>query len=1581
MKNIKTFIQMKLNNGALLGIKLFSYLFIAILLIISVNTYAQSCANYVVTRDTAVSYSSIAGTGSSLFTWRNTTSNQNDDNRSYQAPIGFDFWYLGVRYTQFSSDLNGFIDFSSSTSDGNSAIMSAPYAYAGNYMNVFSTANASMLALAPMYDDIWTAGSGTAAIANSIVYKTTGTAPNRILTVEWINFDKYGSSSGSINFQIKLYETSGIIEFVYGSITAGSAAYVYCSGINGNWTTGAPTAAQLLTQQTANTNSFSNTAQNNLSVKPVNNSRITFTPPATSAAPSNLTFTAVAKTGTTLNWNDNATNEVGYVIYNSTDNVNYNFVAQTSSNTTSYSISGLSASTLYFYKVYAVSEGKLSSALTGSQITLAAGAIASIASGNWGSSSTWNCACIPTSGDIVTIANGHTVTLDTNGSCSSLIIGQGISGQLTLGNNTTSRSLTIGGDLTVYSGATIIVGSNISTHTLSVLGNIVNNGTINFAPTATRVCNLTVNKNGNQTVSGTGNTNNYNLITVNLGSSNTNTLEITSTKFSASTNFLTLTNGTFKLSSAVTITPFTAASTITSTCGLWMNNSGATINLTGGTISLLGYIRATSGTINIGNASDQNLTSNGGTLIIEGGTMNIAGRLDNSGISALTYFTMSSGQLTLATSGSTTALLAPFNFTEIGSTFNFSGGTIVIRKPGSGNLGYVNIGGTNGSVSGGTIQIGDALTPASQTIQINSSIAIPNLVIGNSVAVTAQLNTNPLTINNNISINSGLLNSNSLNISLGGNFTNNGSFTAGTGTVILNGTSQTLTGNAVTFNNLTIKNSGVKTLTTGLCTINGILSIEGTATVSSAPTYGTAATLQYNSSTARLAGQEWITPFVATGGITNINTGTVTLNASKTISSSLILTAGKFAIGANTLTLNGNFSGTTNFALVGGSSSNLVIGNTGTIGTLYIDQTTVGTTNRLQNFSINRNGSTITLGNIFEITGTVTLSNGTLASAGFLTLVSNNAGTARIGSIIGTGAITGNVTIQRFIPGGLNNRAYRFLASPVSGQTFSASWQQDIHITGPGTGGSVCPNMSQNSNGFDNNASTISSIYTYSEISGAWTSISNTNATSLNSAIPYRVFIRGNRSQGCSLLTTPYATPDDVILKSSGTLTTGTVNTGLTYTVSKGAGWNLVTNPYPSAIDWNNPAWVSAKSSNISSTIYIWNPASGIAGQYASWNPVGGSVNGGSNIIQSGQSFFVKTTSSATLSFQESYKSSDQTSQIFGKTVLVNNLKIQLKDSAITDEAVVFTYAGSTHNIDNLDGQKMSFGNGSVGTYTTTNDTLLTFNALEPFNTGNIDTVFLKTGLVANKSYALKTIGANSFINNYHVYLVDKFTSIITDLSTVSSYFFTTNSGSTSYNPLRFYLIFADPSTLPVKLNAFSAVKQENKVILNWNTSSEINSSSFIIERSNDAINFIEVTSVKAAGNSSQNINYSAIDFQPNLYEVNYYRIKQIDVDGKYSYSSIAAIDFSETVSHKSELKLWPNPASNDYVNLSLGSNSTPTITVMIIDVIGRVVEKIKIASNNENFVIPVNQLNQGAYLIKVYSNDKFIEHIKLVKE
>src|ERR1039457_6975061 len=89
-------------------------------------SFSQSCAKYAVTLTPAITYTSIAGSGgTSNFIWRNITSNQNDDNRSYQVPIGFDFWYLGVRYINISAQLNGTVDFSSSASDGNTPVGSS----------------------------------------------------------------------------------------------------------------------------------------------------------------------------------------------------------------------------------------------------------------------------------------------------------------------------------------------------------------------------------------------------------------------------------------------------------------------------------------------------------------------------------------------------------------------------------------------------------------------------------------------------------------------------------------------------------------------------------------------------------------------------------------------------------------------------------------------------------------------------------------------------------------------------------------------------------------------------------------------------------------------------------------------------------------------------------------------------------------------------------------------------------------------------------------------------------------------------------------------------------------------------------------------------------------------------------------------------------------------------------------------------------------------------------------------------------------------------------------------------------------
>jgi hypothetical protein len=785
---------------------------------------AQSIANYATVRTTGITYSSISSTGNAIDSWRNNTVLMQDDNRSNQTDIGFDFWYNGTRYTKFSVSTNGYVDFSSSTADG------GPYATPYGYDNTQFTGNGSgtWLALAPFYDDM-TAQGGVDALGNSIKYLVTGSAPNRVLTIEWINMAVYLNTTPSLNFQVKLYETTGVIEFVYGTMTQGTANFTYTCGINAATLANTPTAAQLKCQQTANSNTFNNTEQNALTAMPANNSKITFTPPATTpASPSGtLTFTGVSQTGMTVNWTNWCTNELGYVLYNSTDNVNFDFVTQTAVNATSYVATGLLPGTTYYWRMYAVTEGYLSAAVSGNQATNAAGNVISITTGNWNQTTTWNCGCIPSLADNVTIANGHTVSINVNANANSLTVGQGTSGTLRFTGGT-NLTLNVSTNLTVSTGATFNIANNAA-HTLNLGGNLANNGSLDFRFNANRTCDVNFTKNGNATLSGTGATNQYNLIRLNMGSSINNTLDVTASNFTVQPDFLVLNTGTFKLSTlnAVTITPFSGLATINNSSGIHINSATATVNF-GNTIDLYGNLLVSNGTVNIGNAQNENVASNGGVFQIFGGNVNIAGQYYSANINTLAKFTISGGTLTLPTSGCTSTTIAPFHIDGAGSTFNMSGGTIVIQREGgtgAQDLGYTAINITNSAVTGGTLQIGNASTPAAQIMNINTTARVGNLLI-NSANATGRLTTNPLTVTSNVTIATGVLNANNLNLTLGGTWTNNATFTPGTGTVIFNGSAaQTLTGSVVTtFNNLTISNTSGSGVTLGLNTnVSGTL--------------------------------------------------------------------------------------------------------------------------------------------------------------------------------------------------------------------------------------------------------------------------------------------------------------------------------------------------------------------------------------------------------------------------------------------------------------------------------------------------------------------------------------------------------------------------------------------------------------------------------------------------------------------------------------------------------------------------------------------------------------------------------------
>ncbi len=1246
---------------------------------------SQSIANYNSIRNTSISYNSISATGSSFATWRNSNSNTQDDNRSDLTNIGFDFWYNGVRYTQFCASTNGFLDFSSSASDGGPG--GGGFSYSNSAFTANNAANATRPSVAPFYDDLTAQGNVT-ALGNSLKYGLSGTAPNRTLTVEWINMAVFQNVSPSLNFQVQLVESKGIIKVNYGTMNAGTNLFSYSMGLNGPTVSFIPSTAQLKMLQTANSNSLSNTVQNNLSAMPAAGSQYVFTPPQPAAATGNITFTGVTQTGMTLNWTDWATNEVGYAIYNSTDGINYSFVTQTAAGATSSAITGLLPSTTYYWQVYAVTEGWLSTALSGSQITSPAGNKISATSGNWSLASTWTPTGVPTAGDNVTIATGHIVSINTNAQCNNLAVGQGAGGILQFTGNT-ARTLLVNSNITVNNNSTFQVPtSSNATHSVTVDGNMINNGTINFASDNNSLAN-SIFLNGNQTISGSGSCN-FNRISVNLASS-ANTLEVTVASFSANANFLDLTSGTFKLSSgnAATVTAFSSDVTMPAGSGLCLNSANVVLN-TGGSVTLYGDLTVLGGTLNIGNTSNEDLVCSGGSLKISAGAVNIAGKLDGSDINNTCSFNLSGGQLCVPTVGSTDINIAPFHISGAGSECNLTGGTIIIQREGGNgnqNLGFTNVGSSGAVVTGGTLQIGNASTPSGQIMDINSDAPVHNLLVSSANA-TARLNTNALTVSNNITIQAGALNTNGLDLTLGGSWSNAGTFTPGTGSVTFSAAAvQSIfkTGGE-TFNHLNFAGAGIKTFSAPV-TANGNFSIAAGASVDvSAASHS----------------------LTVKGNL--VNNGT------------LLTQSGLVSL-----------TGTSN-QNIGGSSS-----------TDYYNLTLNNTAGALLTGSVN-------------LLGTLTLSNGTFnTNSQQLTLVSTATATARIAQITGTGDITGSVTLQRYMAGGATGWA--LLGNPFSSALTLNDWDDDLIITCP-----TCP---------DGTAAGFSSIYTYNEtVGGNYDAAASYVALStINDAISttkgYWVYL------GTSQYTT---TP--ITLDVTGSVRKFNYTIPLNYTNNGSAandGWNLIYNPYPSAISWTA---LRGSTSNVDNAVYVYNAdlnagAGGFAGYVNGVSSPAVASGGVDDNIPMFQGFYVHSTGATGLSAKEANKVAFNPTFLRPASISQTPLlRLQLYGpNSFSEESVLYFDPNATNGFDaGYDAYKMR-GQDPYAPYMALENGTDNFqiSGIAPVN-GNYSSA-LKTLTGYTGSYTLSAQNIGSFPNGACITLYDAFTSTTTDLKT-SDYIF-----------------------------------------------------------------------------------------------------------------------------------------------------------------------------------------------------------------
>lgn len=167
---------------------------------------------------------------------------------------------------------------------------------------------------------------------------------------------------------------------------------------------------------------------------------------------------------------------------------------------------------------------------------------------------------------------------------------------------------------------------------------------------------------------------------------------------------------------------------------------------------------------------------------------------------------------------------------------------------------------------------------------------------------------------------------------------------------------------------------------------------------------------------------------------------------------------------------------------------------------------------------------------------------------------------------------------------------------------------------------------------------------------------------------------------------------------------------------------------------------------------------------------------------------------------------------------------------------------------------------------------------------------------------------------------------------------------------------------LPVELLSFDAHVINDNVFIEWNTVSEINNDYFTVERSTNAQDFEIVEVISGAGNSNELISYSLTDFNP-YSGISYYRLKQTDFDGGYSYSNIVAVEIISN--NELTLTAWQN-GSNLF--LSLISDIQGQSNTEIFDCSGKLLlNKSEFIENNETIIdIDISGFMPGMYIIRL---------------
>ncbi len=476
------------------------------------------------------------------------------------------------------------------------------------------------------------------------------------------------------------------------------------------------------------------------------------------------------------------------------------------------------------------------------------------------------------------------------------------------------------------------------------------------------------------------------------------------------------------------------------------------------------------------------------------------------------------------------------------------------------------------------------------------------------------------------------------------------------------------------------------------------------------------------------------------GGLTITSTGSLDLNGNNlNISSCDFIVNGSLNNDDGTITMDGS------------SSQNFTVNVNTTINNLTID-----------------NAAGVSIGGAarLNIAGTLDMERSTtLNTNNKITLQSTASRTGRIDRLYNDETINGDITVERYIYSEYDT--WRYLCSPVQNATV-LDWHYEIPMNGDFT--IPDPNAPVSTDNF-------TTLYNWSESDQGWSAYPQGGASAdqyvLQPGVGYIVVYRSSYSSLGNVV--------DV----TGTINRGTIDIPISYTNTgdpEDVGWNLVGNPYPSAIDWESIS--NNRKRSLGDAIYLTavDPSTEIY-QTSTFVSGVGNPAGTVGIIESSQAFSVKATASnARLRLRESDKTSTA-GPFYRAASIPNLLRMSLKNAKSEEvQAVIrFTEEAQAKFDTTYDALQRDKGTFRLSSISSEGDKL-SINSLKA--TGHFDTIPLEVKGKVGEDMTLQFFDYETFMENYDLYLFDSENYYLHDI-THGDYNFTL----TEYSDARFSII------------------------------------------------------------------------------------------------------------------------------------------------------------------------------------------------